>query len=145
MTRRTCSKASHSRYSLAHHLPARCHGSGKTTLIRSILGLTHRTRPYFAFDGQDITALPTHKVIARAWPASPKPQSLSQLTVEENLGSAPTRNPPMQLPQERMAEIFRFVPAPGRASDAARRHHVGRRAGMVSIVRGLMRAPGNCC
>ncbi|HZN30029.1 MAG TPA: ATP-binding cassette domain-containing protein, partial [Xanthobacteraceae bacterium] len=39
-------------------------GSGKTTLIRSILGLTPPRAGRIAFDGTDITSLPTHKVIA---------------------------------------------------------------------------------
>lgn len=39
-------------------------GSGKTTLIRSILGLTPARQGRILFDGVDITALPTHKIIA---------------------------------------------------------------------------------
>ena len=39
-------------------------GSGKTTLIRSILGLTPPRAGRIVFDGNEITRLPTHKVIA---------------------------------------------------------------------------------
>ena len=61
-------------------------GSGKTTLIRSILGLTPPHTGRIAFDGRDITALPTHKVIAAGVACIPEGRKVfPKLTVEENL------------------------------------------------------------
>src|SRR5688572_33474151 len=61
-------------------------GSGKTTLIRSILGLTPARRGRILFDGQDITRLPTHKVIAAGIACIPEGRAVfPKLTVEENL------------------------------------------------------------
>ena len=39
-------------------------GSGKTTLIRSILGLTPPRRGRILFGKQDLTGLPTHRIVA---------------------------------------------------------------------------------
>src|SRR4029079_8553916 len=61
-------------------------GSGKTTLIRSILGLTPPRKGRIVFDGSDITALPTHKVIAAGIACIPEGRKVfPKLTVEENL------------------------------------------------------------
>ena len=61
-------------------------GSGKTTLIRSILGLTPPRAGRIAFDGIDITRLPTHRVIAAGIACIPEGRKVfPKLTVEENL------------------------------------------------------------
>src|SRR3954454_19461340 len=61
-------------------------GSGKSTLIRSILGLTPPRSGRITFDGADITALPTHKVIAAGIACIPEGRKVfPKLTVEENL------------------------------------------------------------
>src|SRR5260370_29959942 len=60
--------------------------SGKTTLIRSILGLTPPRAGHIAFDGQDITALPTHNGIAAGVPCIPQVRKVfPKLTVAESL------------------------------------------------------------
>ncbi len=49
--------------------PAQCvailgrNGAGKTTTLRSILGLTPARRGHVVFNGIDITALPTHRIV----------------------------------------------------------------------------------
>src|SRR5216683_3143859 len=86
-------------------------GSGKTTLIRSILGLTPPRAGHIAFDGQDITALPTHKVIAAGVACIPEGRKVfPKLTVEENLRLGAYQEPSEAVTQERMAEIFRLFP-----------------------------------
>src|SRR6266849_4588080 len=82
-------------------------GSGKTTLIRSILGLTPARAGHIAFDGQDITALPTHKVIAAGVACIPEGRKVfPKLTVEENLRLGAYRNPPMRLPRSVWRKSF---------------------------------------
>src|SRR6202163_4229062 len=117
-------------------------GSGKTTLIRSILGLTPPRAGHIAFDGKDITALPTHKVSAAGVACIPEGRKVfPKLTVEENLRLGAYQEPSDAVTQERMAEIFRLFP---RLAER-RRQLAGTMSGgeqaMVSIGRGLMRAP----
>ena len=92
-------------------------GSGKTTLIRSILGLTPPRAGRIAFDGADITGLPTHKVIAAGVACIPEGRKVfPKLTVEENLrarrlsGTLGRRSS-----QGAWRDIFRHFSAPRRA------------------------------
>ena len=70
-----------------HHLPARARTArARSTLIRSILGLTPPRAGRITFDGADITGLPTHKVIAAGIACIPEGRKVfPKLTVEENL------------------------------------------------------------
>jgi branched-chain amino acid transport system ATP-binding protein len=117
-------------------------GSGKTTLIRSILGLTPARAGRITFDGIDITALPTHKVIAAGIACIPEGRKVfPKLTVEENLRLGAYQESSEGVTRERMQEIYRLFP---RLSER-RRQLAGTMSGgeqaMVSIGRGLMRAP----
>jgi len=117
-------------------------GSGKTTLIRSILGLTSPRAGRILFDGADITALPTHKVIAAGIACIPEGRKVfPKLTVEENLRLGAYQEPSEDVTQERMAEIYRLFPRlQERRMQLAGTMSGGEQA-MVSIGRGLMRAP----
>jgi branched-chain amino acid transport system ATP-binding protein len=117
-------------------------GSGKTTLIRSILGLTPPRAGRIVFDGADITARPTHKVIAAGIACIPEGRKVfPKLTVEDNLRLGAYQEPSEAVTQERMAEIYRLFPrlAERRAQLAGTMS--GGEQAMVSIGRGLMRAP----
>lgn len=117
-------------------------GSGKTTLIRSILGLTPPRAGRIAFDGADITGLPTHKVIAAGIACIPEGRKVfPKLTAEENLRIGAYQETSDAVTQERMAEIYRLFPrlAERRAQLAGTMS--GGEQAMVSIGRGLMRAP----
>src|SRR3981081_1701856 len=86
-------------------------GPGKPTLIRSILGLTPPRAGRITFDGRDITALATHKVIAAGVACIPEGRKVfPKLTVEENLRLGAYQEPSEAVTQERMAEIFRLFP-----------------------------------
>jgi len=117
-------------------------GSGKTTLIRSILGLTPPRRGRIVFDGTHITALPTHQIIATGIACIPEGRKVfPKLTVEENLRLGAYQEASTDVTSERMAEIYRLFP---RLAER-RRQLAGTMSGgeqaMVSIGRGLMRAP----
>lgn len=117
-------------------------GSGKTTLIRSILGLTPPRAGRIAFDGADITGLPTHKVIAAGIACIPEGRKVfPKLTAEENLRIGAYQETSDTVTQERMAEIYHLFPrlAERRAQLAGTMS--GGEQAMVSIGRGLMRAP----
>jgi branched-chain amino acid transport system ATP-binding protein len=117
-------------------------GSGKTTIIRSILGLTPPRSGRIEFDGTDITALPTHKVIAAGIACIPEGRRMfPKLTVEENLRLGAYQETSDAVTRERIAEIYRLFPrlAERRAQPAGTMS--GGEQAMVSIGRGLMRAP----
>lgn len=117
-------------------------GSGKTTLIRSILGLTPPRAGRITLDGAEISGLPTHKVIAAGIACIPEGRKVfPKLTVEDNLRLGAYQESSDAVTQERMKEIYRLFPrlAERRAQLAGTMS--GGEQAMVSIGRGLMRAP----
>jgi branched-chain amino acid transport system ATP-binding protein len=64
-------------------------GVGKTTLCRSIIGLTPARAGQVVFNGEDITALPPHRIYERGICLVPQGRRIfSSLTVHENLAIA---------------------------------------------------------
>ncbi len=117
-------------------------GSGKTTLIRSILGLTPPRTGRIVFDGADITALPTHKVIAAGIACIPEGRKVfPKLTVEENLRLGAYSEPSDAMTEKRLAEIYRLFPRLAERRVQLAGTMSGGEQAMVSIGRGLMRAP----
>jgi len=117
-------------------------GSGKTTLIRSILGLTPPRAGRIAFEGTDITALPTHKVIAAGIACIPEGRKVfPKLTAEENLRLGAYQETSDKVTQERMAEIYTIFPRLAERRLQLAGTMSGGEQAMVSIGRGLMRAP----
>lgn len=117
-------------------------GSGKTTLIRSILGLTRPRAGRIVFDGEDITRLPTHRVIAAGIACIPEGRKVfPKLTVEENLRLGAYREASEAVIKARLGEIFElFPPLFARRLQLSGTMSGGEQA-MVSIGRGLMSAP----
>jgi len=61
-------------------------GAGKTTLLRTISGVVKPRRGTVLFQGENITGLPAHKIVARGLAQSPEGRMVfSNLTVLENL------------------------------------------------------------
>jgi len=117
-------------------------GSGKSTLIRSILGLTPPRAGQITFDGADITGLPTHKVIAAGIACIPEGRKVfAKLTVEENLRLGAYQETSDAVTQERMTEIYRLFPRLAERRGQLAGTMSGGEQAMVSIGRGLMRAP----
>jgi branched-chain amino acid transport system ATP-binding protein len=117
-------------------------GSGKTTLIRSILGLTPPRTGRIGFDGVDITALPTHEVIAAGIACIPEGRKVfPKLTVEDNLRLGAYQEPSDAVTNKRLAEIYRLFPRLAERRLQLAGTMSGGEQAMVSIGRGLMRAP----
>ena len=61
-------------------------GAGKTTLMMTICGKPQARSGSIVFDGEDITALPTHKIMHRSIAQSPEGRRIfPRMTVLENL------------------------------------------------------------
>lgn len=117
-------------------------GSGKTTLIRSILGLTPPRTGRIVFDNVDITALPTHEVIAAGIACIPEGRKVfPKLTVEDNLRLGAYQERSDIVTKERLAEIYRLFPRLAERRLQLAGTMSGGEQAMVSIGRGLMRAP----
>ena len=117
-------------------------GSGKTTLIRSILGLTRSNRGRIAFDGAELTGLPTHKVIASGIACIPEGrQVFPKLTVEENLYLGGYQEKAAKVLAGRLAQVYETFPHLLERKKQIAGTMSGGEQAMVSIGRGLMSAP----
>jgi branched-chain amino acid transport system ATP-binding protein len=117
-------------------------GSGKTTLVRSILGLTPARAGRIVFNGADITALSTHKIIAAGIACIPEGRKVfAKLTVEENLRVGAYQETSDAVTQERMTDIYRIFPRLAERRMQLAGTMSGGEQAMVSIGRGLMCAP----
>jgi len=117
-------------------------GSGKTTLIRSILGLTPPNRGRIRFRGVDLTRLSTHRVIATGIACIPEGRRVfPKFTVEENLRMGAYQESSDAAVAGRLSHVYETFPrlAERRAQLAGTLS--GGEQAMVSIGRGLMRAP----
>jgi branched-chain amino acid transport system ATP-binding protein len=117
-------------------------GTGKTTLIRAILGLTPPRSGRIAFDGVDIMGLATHKVIASGIACIPEGRKVfPKFTVEENLRLGAYQEASDHVMNSRMSEIFRLFPRLAERREQLAGTMSGGEQAMLSIGRGLMRAP----
>ena len=117
-------------------------GSGKTTLIRSILGLTPARAGRIAFEGNDITALPTHRVIEAGVACIPEGRKVfPKFSVEENLRLGAYQEPSETITRQRIDEIYSLFPRLAERRTQLAGTMSGGEQAMVSIGRGLMRAP----
>ena len=117
-------------------------GSGKTTLVRSILGLTPAKAGRIAFNGVDITALATHKIVAAGIACIPEGRKVfPKLTVAENLRVGAYQEASEAVTQDRLADIFRIFPRLAERRGQLAGTMSGGEQAMVSIGRGLMCAP----
>jgi len=117
-------------------------GSGKTTVIRSILGLTPPRAGNIRFNGADITHLPTHKIVRQGLASIPEGRKVFPgLTVEENLRLGGYQEDDKEVLLARIRKVYELFPRlEERATQLAGTMSGGEQA-MVSIGRGLMGAP----
>jgi branched-chain amino acid transport system ATP-binding protein len=113
--------------------------AGKTTLMKSIVGLVGARRAAIRFKGEDIGGLETHRVVARGVALAPEGRRLfPSLSVEENLlaGGQAKRRGPWSL-----AEIYELFPVLAERRKQPSTSLSGGQQQMVAIGRALMANP----
>lgn len=117
-------------------------GSGKSTLIRSILALTPPSRGRIMFEGNELTGLPTHKVIAAGIACIPEGRKVfPKLTVEENLRLGGYQESSQDIVAARLQQVYETFPVLKERRQQIAGTMSGGEQAMISIGRGLMSAP----
>src|SRR5204862_4616246 len=117
-------------------------GSGKTTLIRSILGLTPPRRGRILFGKQDLTGLPTHRIVAQGIACIPEGRKVfPRLTVVENLRLGAYLEQDPRVIQQRLERVFAAFPRLAERREQLAGTMSGGEQAMISIGRGMMSAP----
>jgi branched-chain amino acid transport system ATP-binding protein len=84
-------------------------GAGKSTTLRTILGLEEPTSGTVLYEGQVITKRPTHEIVRRGLALVPEGRAIfANLTVRENLvmGAFTRNDPKVDADYERVFEVF---------------------------------------
>jgi branched-chain amino acid transport system ATP-binding protein len=119
-------------------------GRGKTTTIKSILGLAPVRHGRIVFDGTDITRWPTHLIARRgiAWVPDNR-RIFPTLTVERNLQMALNRALPPAADGDRwtLERVYARFPILGRLRHRGGEHLSGGEAQLVAIARALLMHP----
>ena len=120
--------------------------SGKSTTMKIILGLLQPRAGTVSFDGQDITGLPTPRIIARGIGSVPEARRLfAAMTVRENLlmGAFTRRDRPAVLADyDRMLTLF---PRVAQRVNSRAGSLSGGEQQMVAMARSLMGRPQLIC
>jgi branched-chain amino acid transport system ATP-binding protein len=114
-------------------------GTGKTTTIRSIVGLTPPRRGRVSFNGKDLTRLPTHKIARRGIGLVPQGRRVfGSLTVREHLSAAENRRRKETWSLERVFQVF---PRLEERLNQRAVHLSGGEQSMLAIARALRTEP----
>jgi len=115
-------------------------GAGKTTTLRSILGLTPARQGSIFFDGQDITAKPTHEIARNGIGWVPDDRRIfPTLTVSRNLSIARKRT---RFRAWDLRETFEIFSALEYLMERECENLSGGEMQMVAISRALLGSPG---
>ena len=117
-------------------------GAGKTTLMKTIAGVLRPRSGTVSFLGEEITGLPSHKIVRRGVALVPEGRAiLSRMTVRENLEmGAFTRRDAKKAAQDMDRVMERFPVLKARAVQLGGSLSGGEQQ-MLAIARALMSAP----
>ncbi len=116
-------------------------GAGKSTTMKSIMGLTARREGTVHFDGADIAALPPHRIARMGLGYVPEDRRVfSGLTVMENLDTG--RQPPREgAPSWTPEKLFKLFPNLGEMPRRLGGQMSGGEQQMLTVSRTLMGNP----
>ena len=116
-------------------------GAGKSTTLKSVVGVVKPARGHVRFDGEDIARTPTYKVARKGISYVPEERRIfTDLTVRQNLqmGTASVKGQSTRWSRESVVELF---PNLGDRMDARGRELSGGEQQMLAIGRALMSNP----
>jgi len=117
-------------------------GAGKTTTLRAIAGLIPVDEGSIAYEGQDITALPAHAVVACGITMVPEARQLfPHMTVKDNLLLGAYTPKARANSAERLEEVLELFPRVAERLLFQAKNLSGGEQQMVAIARGLMANP----
>lgn len=118
-------------------------GAGKTTLMKSIMGLNHPKKGTIEYNGEIISGLPVHKVVAKKIVYVPEGREIfPNMTVRENLemGAYSVNISKGQL-ESRLEEQYEIFPRLKERDRQKAGSMSGGEQQMLAIARGLMSQP----
>lgn len=114
-------------------------GSGKTTTMKAILGLYKTREGKIIFNGEDITNLPTHKIVSKGMGYVPDTRRIfGSLTVEQNLIVSRRKNGLKGDVQDRLDFIFDLFPDMRKFYKQKAKSLSGGQQQMLAVARALM-------
>ena len=117
-------------------------GAGKSTVIRSIFSLVDIYSGSIKLNGQDITRLPTHKLIELGVSYAPQGRHLfPNMTVRENLEMGAFLTKDEDIVNKRIGVILQHFPELKPKLNSIARSLSGGQQQMVSLSRALMQDP----
>lgn len=117
-------------------------GAGKTTTLKSIIGLTPPRSGTIAFNGEDITHLPTHLIAQRGIAFIPEERRvIPNLTVAENLKIGMLKNRDKSKNSKLLERSFAYFPRLQERLEQRGSSLSGGEQQMLTMARGLVSDP----
>lgn len=117
-------------------------GAGKSTTLRAITGAIRPMSGSVKFKGQEITSLPSHKIVAQGISMVPEGRMLfGDMSVEDNLLMGAYLEKDNAKIQERLQMVYKLFPRVEERKRQIARTLSGGEQQMVAIARGLMSNP----
>jgi len=117
-------------------------GMGKTTTVRTVMGLVASTAGQVTFRGKDVTNAPSYEIARLGIGLVPEGRQIfPTLSVEENLIATATARPSGSGTQWTIKEVYRFFPRLAERKDHLGAQLSGGEQQMLAIGRALMTNP----